>query len=361
LVPPPTPTPAPSIGLSPESSSRASRVAVAVQGFTPSGTATVKYAGTIVATSQADRNGAFDTLFTVPLSAALNSTHIVEAVDDVTGRTVSADHRVPPPILSLEPEEGFPGTPFIVVGEGFPPSADVKPIVFNGIDLSPFPNPTSDGLGAFVVQLLVPKMSGGDVTVSATAGGGVAAASFTVLPTTLGLTPSAGPPNTSVIVNGWNFPASSDLGSLSIGGVDVLANAESLRANLGLATTIWGQIELEVKVPEIPSGNAEVVAEVAGVSASSILAVPPIVLELTPRAGPIFGPVTIRGSGFPAFTLVMSASIKEVPVLGSHQLETDADGAFTLSAVVPAFSPGPVQVSVTVGTTSANTDFVVTP
>ena len=43
------------------------------QGFTPSGTATVNYAGVVVATSQAGAGGTLDTSFTVPISATLGS------------------------------------------------------------------------------------------------------------------------------------------------------------------------------------------------------------------------------------------------------------------------------------------------
>ena len=335
-------------------------MAVTGRGFTPSSTATVTYAGTVVVTSQTDRGGSLNTSFTVPLSATPGSTHVVVAVDDTTGRIVPAGHWVPLPSLSLEPAEGFPGTPFNVVGQGFLPSAVVKPIVFNGVDISPYPYSTTDGFGAFVVQLTVPKLTGRDVTVSAAVRKGVAETSFKVLPVTLGLTPSTGPPNTTVTVNGWNFPGSSDLGSMSIGGVDVLAGAESLGGNLGLSTDVWGTFEVEVTVPEISSGDAEVIAEVAGVSAGSLLAVPPVVVNVTPAQGPVFGPITISGSGFPAFTLVTSMTIREVPVLSGHQLETDADGAFSLRAMVPAFSPGAIRVSVTVGNISGSTNFVIT-
>ena len=236
----------------------------------------------------------------------------------------------------------------------------VRPIILDGVDISPFPYTTTDSSGQFVVDLVVPKVSGRDVAVSATARGSVAEASFKVLPITLGLSPSAGAPNTTVTVNGWNFPASSDLASLSMGGSDVLADAVSLGGNLGLSTTVWGTFGVEVRVPEISSGDAEVVAEVAGASASAILTVPPVMVALTPAQGPVFGPVTIRASGFPIFTQVTSVSIKEIPLLGSHRLETDANGAFTLSAVVPAFDAGPVRVSVTVGNISGSTDFIVT-
>jgi hypothetical protein len=164
-----------------------------------------------------------------------------------------------------------------------------------------------------------------------------------------------------VIVNGWNFPASSDIGSLTIGGSDVLADAESLNINLGLTTTMWGVFEVEVTVPEISPGDAEVVAEVAGVSASSLLTVPPIVVAMIPAEGPVFGFVTVRGSGFPAFTRVTAVTMGGIGLLGLPVLMTDADGGFELREGVPAFYPGPVQVSVTVGNISASTDFIVTP
>ena len=336
-------------------------MAITGRGFTPFGTATIKYADGIVAANKTDLNGVLGAIFAVPLSAAFNSAHVVEAIDDATGRTVSVDHFVPPPSLSLEPPQGFPGTPFNIVGEGYPPFGTVRPIVFSGVDLSAYPYTAVDSTGAFAIELIVPSVSSLDHTVSVTAEDGEAEASFTVLPAMLGLAPSAGPPNTKVIINGRGFPASSDLESMDMGGVDILAGAVSQRANLGLTTTVWGEFEVEVTVPEIPAGNAEVIAKVAGVSASSSLTVPPLVVDLTPSEGAMFGPVIIRGRGFPAFTLVTSITIREIPVLGGHRLETDADGAFELSALVPAFSPGPVPISATVGSISSSAEFTVTP
>jgi len=186
-------------------------------------------------------------------------------------------------------------------------------------------------------------------------------ASFKVLPATVNLTPSSGPPNTTMIVNGWNFPASSNIESFNIGGLDVLADAESLNVNLGLTTTVWGIFELEVKIPEISSGDAEVVAEVAGVSASTVLTVPPIVIELTPPEGRAFGVLHIRGRGFPLSTFVTAVTLKGSDLLQGLMFKTDNKGEFALITSVPAISPGPVQISVTVGNTSAITDFIVKP
>ena len=329
-------------------------------GFTRSGAVTVSYAETIITIGRADHLGAFDIAATVPDSAAIGSTHVVEAIDDVTGRTVSADHRVPPASLSLEPVEGFPGTTFTMSGQGFPASATVKPIVFDGSDISSYPYATTDGSGAFAVQLAAPRVPSREVTVSATAGGSVARASFNVLPATLGLTLSAGPPNTAVIVHGWSFPASSEIGPLDMGGVDVLTDAVNLRDDLGLRTTVWGTFSVEITVPVIPSGDADVSAEVAGVRASAIFAVPPMVVDTTPAEGPRFSTFTVRATGFPVSTRVASVTIGEVELLGFQGLETDADGVFELRAPVPSFPPGPVQVSVTVGTVTSSTSFLVT-
>jgi hypothetical protein len=347
--------------LSPDTSGKASSVAITGRGFTPSGTATVKYESIIVVTSIADASGTLDTSFSVPRSAPLGSTQIVEAIDDATGRTVSVEHRVPLPSISIEPPQGFPGTPYSIVGRDFAPSAFVTPVLFDGVDIAPYPYTITDSSGAFEVQSIVPKVPGRDVAVSATAWDGVAGASFKVLPVTVGLNPTTGVPNTTVIINGWNFPGSSELESLSIGGLDVLADAESLNVNLGFTTTVWGVFEVEVTIPEMSSGDAEVVAAVAGVSASTLLTVPPIVIALAPAAGRVFGPVIVRCSGFPAFALVTSVTIGGTQLLGSHLLETDANGAFELRAGVPSFHPGPVLVSVTVGNFSINTDFTVLP
>jgi hypothetical protein len=336
-------------------------VTVAGEGFTPSGTATVKYAGAIVAASKTDRVGAFDTLFIVPLSAATGAAHTVEAIDDVTGRTVSVDHWVPPPSISLEPTQGFPGEAITITGQGFLPSTFVKPISFFGVDITRYPYVATDSSGAFEVRLAVPKVRSIDVTVSATAGESVARASFKVLPETVALTPSAGPPNTTVIVEGWGFPASSDIESLSVGGFDLLAGATNLRAVPGFVTSIWGSFIIEVTVPEIDAGDVEVTAEVAGVSAGANLTVPPIVLDLVPARGAVFAPVIVRGSGFPGSTAVTTATIKGVRVLGTHSPRTDEDGAFELNLVVPAIPAGPTEISVTVGNISFSSDFTVIP
>ena len=360
-APAPTATPGPSIRLSPDSGGRGSSVAVAGQGFTPSSTATVKYAGSIVASSKADRTGAFDIPFTVPLSAAPGATNIVEVIDDVTGRAVLVDHLALAPSLSLEPTQGFPGTPFTITGQGFPPSSIVESIVLFGVTISTYPYTATDSSGAFVIQLLVPKVPSRKVTVSATAGGDDGRAVFEVLPATVGLTPSAGPLNTTVIVEGWGFPALSEIESLSVGGLDLLANATNLIAGPGFVTTLWGTFVVEVTVPEMPSGVSEVSAEVAGVSAGANLTVPPIELDLTPAESAVFSRLTIEGSGFPALTTVTTVTIRGNHVLGGHIFGTDVDGVFEMTAVVPAISPGPAEVSVTVGNVSFSSDFTVIP
>ena len=364
-TPTPSPTPTPTLAvsavLSPDSSGRASGVAVNGRNFTPSGAATIKYAGDIIATGEADSDGKFDISFMVPLSAAAGLAHIVEAVDAATGRAVSINHSVPLPSLSLEPTQGFPGSTFNLVGDGFSPSAAVNPVTFDGVDITLSPSITADGSGSFLVPLVVPKFSGSDFFITATAQREVAEASFKILPATVKLAPSGGPPNTTVIVSGWNFPASSDIGSFSIGGLDVLADAESLNVNLGSTTTMWGVFELEVKIPEISSGDAEVIAEVAGVSASTVLTVPPVVIGMTPSEGRAFGVLHITGSGFPLSTDVTAVTIKGFDLLQGLMFKTDDQGEFALITAVPAIIPGPVQISVTVGNTSATTNFIVKP
>ena len=362
-TPTPTPTPALAISavLSPDSSGRASSVAVNGRNFTPSGAATIMYAGNIIATGEADADGKFNISFVVPFSAAPGLTHIVEAIDDATGRALSINHSVPFPRLTLDPAQGFPGSTFNIVGHGFSPSAVVNPITFDGVDISPIPSITADGSGSFLLKLVVPKFSGGNFSITATAQREMTEALFKILPPTVKLAPSDGPPNTTMNVTGWNFPASSDIESFSIGGLDVLAEAESQNVNLGLTTTMWGIFELEVKIPEISSGDAEVVAQVAGVSASTVLTIPPVVIGLTPPEGRAFGVLHISGSGFPLFTEVAAVTLKGSDLLQGLVFKTDNKGEFALITAVPATIPGPVQISVTVGNTSATTDFIVKP
>jgi hypothetical protein len=248
-----------------------------------------------------------------------------------------------------------------MTGQGFLPSSTVKPIVLFGVTISAYPYAATDSSGAFTSQLVVPKVSSRTVTVSATAGEDVARTSFNVLPAKVELTPSAGPPNTTVIVEGWGFPASSEIESLGVGGLDLLADATNLRAGPGFKTTVWGSFIIEVTVPEIPSGVSEVSVVVAGVSVGANLTVPPNVLNLTPTKSAIFGPLTIRGNGYPALTTVTAATIRGVHVLGGHVLATDAEGVFQMTVFVPAITPGPAEVLVTVGNVTVGSDFTVIP
>lgn len=362
LTPSPTPTATQglSVTLSANSSGKGSHVTVTGHRFTPDGAAAVKYAGINVAASKADREGTFDTSFVVPLSTAYGVTYRVEAIDVATGLTVSVGHKVTFPILTLEPAEGFPGAPLNIIGQDFPAFSFIRPIVFDGLDVSPYPYISTDGSGSFEFKVVIPKVAGPGVTVSARAGAGVAVASFDILPPTVVLTPPVAVPNTNLIVNGWNFPESSDIEALSIGGLDVLSDAESVRVSLRLETTIWGSFELRVKVPGLSPGDAEVIAEVAGTTAGTILAVPPIVIDLTPPEGHIFSPLKIRISGLPASTSVTDLKIGGVPILKGTR-NTDANGAFELSTFVPALHPGPAQISVTAGTVTSTMDFIVTP
>ncbi len=362
LAPSPTATPTHglSVTLSANSSGKASNVTVTGHRFTPNGTATVKYDGINVTIGRTDREGTFDTSFEVPIDTTYGVSYRVETIDNATGLTVSVGHRVSFPILTLEPAEGFPGAPLNIIGQDFPAFAFIRPIVFDGIDVSPYPYISTEGSGSFKYQLAIPKVAGPDVTVSAKAGAGVAVASFKVLPPTVVLTPPVAVPNTNLVVNGWNFPASTDIEALSISGLDLLSDAENVRVSLVLETTVWGSFELLVKVPILSPGDAEVIAEVAGTTASTMLAIPPIVIDLTPPEGHIFSPLKIKISGLPASTPVTDLNIGGIPILKGTR-DTDANGTFELTTFVPPLYAGPAQVSVTAGTTTSTTDFIVTP
>jgi len=80
---------------------------------------------------------------------------------------------------------------------------------------------------------------------------------------------------------------------------------------------------------------------------------------VTPNSGPPGTSVTVAGTSFPVFTSVANLTIGGNGV-ALNGVNTDANGNFSTTILIPGLTTGTATVVATVGTTTANTSIVVT-
>ena len=164
----------------------------------------------------------------------------------------------------------------------------------------------------------------------------------TPIPPSIFITPSSGPPKSTVTVSGSNFT----------GSVTITYDG----ASVGTGNPVGGSWSYPILVPASASGTHTIQAGTA----------PPASFNVTPRAtlsansGPAGTKVTVSGDGFGASqTVTLLFKDKEVP-LGS----SDGSGSFSTQFSVPAVPAG--SYSVTVGsapslTFTVSSSFSVSP
>lgn len=251
-----------------------------------------------------------------------------------SGQVLSAaTHRVlqytmMPSVDAPSPADGTVGTSFSMTGHGFPAGATAT-LSFAGAAVG---SGVVGSNGLVTLSGVVPTATLGAKTVTISAGGQSASASFTVKPR-ITLSPNSGPPVTTFTVSGDGFEASVPVA------VSVVDPAITLGATVitGGDGTFSMRTTMPVTVPNGArtiravggaSGNVEATFNVGGTFAAS------------PTTAGIGTLVEVRGTGFKANTLV-NITLGGVLVA---QTFTDATGGFSgVRFTVPAV-PGPTAV-----------------
>ncbi len=137
-----------------------------------------------VATLTPDGSGNIRGWFTVPLGAGIPSTNAVRAEFEIPRNKVkvvtSAVHQVPRAGITLDPESGPAGTTVTITGGGFKRFTTVSEIKVGSLDVRSGFGLSTDGVGGFETNALIPGANTGAQAVSVRVGETTASATFTV-------------------------------------------------------------------------------------------------------------------------------------------------------------------------------------
>jgi hypothetical protein len=171
------------ITITPATSKRGTVVTVVGQGYNRNGGVTINYAGAGVTGGTTDGSGGFTLNFTVPITAGLNSTNVVTAVDNSAGGLLNQNsviHMVPGSTLTVTPSTVAIGSQVSITGDGFPQFTSLAALTIGGLNVLPASGVNTDAAGNFSVSVTVPAQNTGIAAVTATSGGSSGTANITV-------------------------------------------------------------------------------------------------------------------------------------------------------------------------------------
>ncbi|MSP77978.1 MAG: hypothetical protein EXR67_00185 [Dehalococcoidia bacterium] len=242
--------------------------------------------------------------------------------------------------FNLSPTSGMPGSTVTVTGSGFVAIGTTAVVTFDGTQVATPPiSGTGDVSFSFNVPAAVP---GGPHTVTVTAGAEAPAQQFQVT-SVAALSANSGQQGQLINISGQGFTASQAI-QIKFNGALVAATTANAQ----------GTVSAGFVVPPVPAGFYPVIVGSA----------PPLTfmlnsgLNISPSSGPVGASVGMTGTGFSAGTSITitfdSVTVKTV--------QTDANGSFNTTFVVPASAGGPHAIAISgssVGTSQAT--FTVNP
>ena len=274
----------PTITLSPATAQPNQAIAIAGQGFTTGGggaISSITLGGVAIAGEKInfgkpvtiDHGGNFVANLIVPVnSATLSGGSPSVAVVDSGGKSASAALTIPAPAITVSPAASRVATTVAVTGANFPrysssvgadniPEVTVEyEVTLDNFRLVAAALP--DSAGSFSVSFTVPAGAAAPSTdnrVRATVSGSTAQtiARHSILGPSFTVSPAAGPPGTTVTIQGSNFRPFMAVQSLSLGNLGVEIPA-------GIHTDAAGAFSAAFQVPAADGGAQPLVVQVDG-------------------------------------------------------------------------------------------------
>ena len=147
----------------------------------------IKYDGDTITTATPDASGNFVISLRVPLNAGIPSTNIVNAefkygtTGTLTPVLTTVAHDVVPGDIVPSVSEASPGTKVTLSGSGFKAYVSLQSMFLGGIEITPSPKPATNDTGMFETTFLVPQLTPGTHTLSATVGQVFSSAPFKIV------------------------------------------------------------------------------------------------------------------------------------------------------------------------------------
>ena len=267
---------------------------------------------------------------TVPAGATTGKIKVTNAAG---GAYSAAAFLVRPTITSFSPGTGLPGFNVTIHGANFESASAVQ---FNGRAATfTINSPTK-------ITATVPSgATTGKIAVTTPAGTATSATDFMVLPTITGFTPTAGPINVKVTIDGTGFTGVSSLKFNGKAASFSVLGATQLTANVSAGTT---------------SGKITVTTS-AGTATSAtnfVVALPPTVTGFTPGSGVPGTSVVVAGTNFDTATAVAfnTASTTAFTINSPTQITVNVPAGATT---------GKIKVTNVAGSAPSTANFLVTP
>jgi RHS repeat-associated protein len=299
---------------------------VTINGANFMGATAVKFNGTSASFTV---NTAIKITATVPSGATTGLISVTTLAGTATSAT-SFTVTFVPTITSFAPTGGAVGVGVTITGMNF---AAITAVKFNGISATFTVNSLTQ-----ITTTVPANATTGPITVTNSAGTGTSSTSFIVAPRITGFTPTTGPVNTSVTINGANFTA-----------------ATSVKFNGTAATfTVNTSIKITAAVPAgATTGKITVTTSAGTATSTSNFTVKPNITSFTPTSGAVGASVTITGTTFTGAT-----SVK----FNGTSATFHVDLSTQITTTVPAnATTGPISVTTAGGTATSSTSFTVAP
>jgi hypothetical protein len=136
-------------------------------------------------TAVPDASGRFETPLRIPTTAGIPSTNTVKVeFDDSNDVKVvtTVTHEVPEGAIRLSADSGSSGSKVTISGEGFKAFVPVQSVKVGNIEVTPSPNPSTDGQGMLSFNVKIPGLDNGIQTIEVRVSGTTASVGFTVRP-----------------------------------------------------------------------------------------------------------------------------------------------------------------------------------
>ena len=275
-----------------------------------------------------------DTSITVTVPNSAVTGNVTVTVGGNTSPGVNFTVVPPPSITNLSAGSGPVGSSVTITGTNFGSPQGTSTVKF-GAQTAVVNTWTDTSIGVTVPAFA----TAGSVNVVVTVGGVDSNNSpFTILPNITGVSPSSGPANTPVIINGTSFGAS---GTVTFNGT----NAPNI--------TSWSATSISVTVPVgAATGLGSVVVTSATQTSNGFnftVIPPPSVSGVSPNSGFAGSTVTVQGANFGATQGTSTVTFNGTPAT--------INGTWTdtsIPVIVPAIPTGSASVVVTVSNQPSN-------
>ena len=291
-------------------------------------------------------------------------TVVVAGADDETG---TADITIGGLPLTVDPDTAVPGQEITIRGSGFTGGAKLATVMVGGKPVSEQANGQEiedliiNNGGTFVLSVDIPKdvtSEGSNVVVEVVESGNARSGvtKMTIPEPTLTLNPTEGRMDTSVVASGTGFGAGEN--------VSIIYTAGDEDSTTSVTADSRGNWTKAFTVPLFAGVGGENMVTAKGSSAadksvSTEHMTPGASIEVSPESGRPGITVTITGIDFQAYSSVTSVTIGGLTIPSSG-VNTDEDGNFTMTGLLPGLAVGTHSLVVEVGSgTSVNRDSVV--